>query len=114
MNETKIKDSNQFYLLRLLHERPDITQREIAKETGLSLGKVNYCLQALIRIGYIKGGNFSRSNNKLGYVYLLTPKGLIEKTAVTIRFLSKKIAEYNMIKMEIEELRNELNETKKQ
>ncbi len=112
MTERMIEDAVRFRLLRLLHQRPDISQREIAKELGLSLGKVNYCLKALIEVGHIKAGNFSRSQHKLGYMYLLTPKGIVEKTEVAARFLARKRAEYDALKQEIEELRLEVQENK--
>jgi MarR family transcriptional regulator, temperature-dependent positive regulator of motility len=108
MADTKLQDANRFRLLKLIHERPDITQREIASELGLSLGKVNYCVKALIGVGYVKAGNFSRSKYKLGYTYLLTPKGLAEKSAVTVRFLARKIAEYDLLEREIEEIRKDM------
>lgn len=102
-----LSDENRYQLLKLLSDNPDMNQREIASALGLSLGKVNYCLQALLDKGMIKAGNFSRNPNKRSYSYLLTLKGLEEKARVTLRFLEKKQKEYDQLKQEIEELKQE-------
>ena len=102
-----LNDENRYKLLKLLHENPKMNQREIASALGLSLGKANFCLRALIEKGWIKVGNFSRSSNKKAYVYLLTLRGIEEKAEVTREFLSRKQKEYEELKVEIEELKNE-------
>ena len=91
-------------LLRKIEEKPDYTQRELSKEMGVSLGKVNYCLKKLTEKGLIKIKNFSQNNNKVSYVYLLTPKGIEAKTKLTFSFLKLKIQEYETLKEEIENL----------
>ena len=85
-------------LLHLIEENSNISQRELAKKSGLSLGKVNYCIKALIEIGYLKIKNFQNSNQKLNYIYLLTPSGIINKTFITKRFLLQKQKEYDKLK----------------
>ena len=96
-----------FRLLRLIEANPEITQRELAEQVGVSLGKVNYCLKALIEKGLIKAGNFSRSQHKHRYLYQLTPAGIAEKARITSRFLQRKIAEHEALTREIEQLRRE-------
>jgi len=103
-----LSDENRYQLLKLLEENPEMSQRQIAAALGVSLGKVNFCLRALIEIGSVKVANFSRSSNKKAYVYLLTPKGIEEKAKVTLRFLAKKQNEYEELKREINELKNEV------
>ena len=100
-------DAIRYRLLKLLHEQPHLTQRELAKAMGISLGKANFCLRALIDVGAIKANNFRNSAKKSGYLYLLTPCGLEEKARVTRRFLKRKLAEYEAIQREIEELQAE-------
>ena len=102
-----LSEENRYKLLKLLHENPEINQREIASKLGLSLGKVNFCLRALIEKGWVKASNFSKSKNKRAYVYLLTLNGMEEKAKVTFRFLERKQEEYEMLRTEIEELKNE-------
>ncbi len=99
-----------FRVLHLLEEEPDLTQRELAKKLGISLGGVNYCLKALIDIGHIKVGNFSKNPNKSMYLYLLTPHGIAEKTKLTAGFLKRKMAEYQILKKEINQLRSKLKD----
>src|SRR6056300_1536111 len=103
-----ISEENRYKLLKLLHENPEMNQRQIASEMGLSLGKVNFCLKAIIEKGWVKAGNFSRSSNKKAYVYLLTLKGIEEKAKVTLRFLERKQQEYESLKDEIELLKDEV------
>jgi len=98
----------EYIILRILKDNPKVTQREMAKELGLSLGKTNYVVRALIDKGWVKLSNFKRSDNKLGYIYLLTPEGLSEKTMLAQNFLNRKSEEYNRLKKEIEILKNEL------
>ena len=81
-----------------------MTQRELADDLGISVGALNYCLKALIHKGFVKVSNFSRSKNKFGYIYLLTPAGACEKTRLTASFLQRKLQEYSEIKAEIEAL----------
>ena len=107
-----LSEENRYKLLKLLHDNPEMNQREIAIALGLSLGKVNFCLKALIEKGWVKVGNFSRSPNKKAYIYLLTLRGLEEKTAVTRDFLERKQKEYEELKAEIEELQNEARSLK--
>lgn len=95
-------------VMRCLQETPDISQRELAKEVGISLGSANYCLQALMEKGWVKMQNFSQSKHKFGYVYLLTPTGIAEKAALTARFLKRKMQEYEALLEEIEALRQEV------
>jgi len=107
---TNSKEDTRFRVLRLLQETPDLTQRQIAEALGISLGGANYCLRALASKGLVKIKNFRKSNNKMGYVYLLTPKGIAEKTALTTRFLKRKMEEYQSLKAEIESLKQELTD----
>lgn len=95
-------------LLKILQDEPEITQRELAAQMGISLGKVNYCLKALADKGWIKARNFKNNNHKAAYAYLLTPHGIEEKSRITVEFLKRKVAEYEALKKEIEQLRNEI------
>jgi len=97
-------------LIRLLQTCPELNQRELAQEMGISLGGLNYCLNALIDKGFVKMANFSKSKNKFKYVYLLTPQGIAEKVALTSRFLKRKMEEYEALKAEIEALKSEVDE----
>ena len=90
-----------------------MSQRQIADELGTSLGGVNYCLKALVDIGWVKVGNFAKSSHKLGYLYLLTPRGIKEKTKITARFLAKKRCEYEALRKEIARLEVELSDAPK-
>ena len=107
---SKIQEDTYFRVLRILQERPDVTQREIAKLLGVSTSGINYCLNALIEKGWVKVHNFSESKNKFGYVYLLTPIGISEKAALTGRFLQRKLKAYEEMRAEIESLRSEVSE----
>lgn len=97
-----------FRVLHLLEEEPELTQRELAQKLGISLGGVNYCLKALIEIGHIKAGNFSKNPNKTAYLYLLTPQGITEKTKLTAGFLKRKMVEYHALKKEIDAIQSKL------
>lgn len=99
-------------VLRLLKDNPDITQREMARRLGISLGGMNYCLKALVEKGWVKIDSFSHSPNKLKYSYLLTPRGVKAKSALTGRFLKRKLADYDALKKEIEQLRAEVSSTR--
>ena len=109
-----LTDEYRYKVLKLLAENPNLSQRELARELGISLGKVNYCVQALIEKGMVKASNFKNSQNKPAYAYLLTPKGMEDKAKVTARFLNRKLAEYEALQAEIELLRKEIlvNESK--
>ena len=96
-------------LMRLLEQHPNITQRELAEQLGVSLGKANYCIKALMDKGWVKIQNFQDSRRKLAYAYLLTPQGMIEKSAITVRFLQNKMDEYERLRLVIESLRNEVS-----
>jgi EPS-associated MarR family transcriptional regulator len=101
------RDDLQFRALRLLERRPGASQREIATELGISLGAANYCIRALIDAGDVKLARFRASPNKLGYAYCLTPEGLTRKALMACAFLERKLAEYEAIQLEIDELRAE-------
>jgi EPS-associated MarR family transcriptional regulator len=98
----------RYKLLKLLAEEPQISQRDLAGRLGISVGKANYCLTALIDKGLVKINNFRRANNKLVYAYLLTPRGIEEKAHVTVSFLQRKIREYAELQEEINALRQEM------
>lgn len=103
----QVPDSAILNVLRLLHERPQLTQRAIARELGVSLGKANYCLRALLGKGFVKAQNFRRSANRRAYAYLLTPEGLKAKADLTRQFLARKREEYDALRLEIERLQRE-------
>ncbi len=96
------KDPDKFNVLRKVNSNPNISQRELANQLNLSLGKVNYCLKSLKNKGLVKIKNFKRSENKLRYAYILTPKGITEKTKITMNFMKKKMQEYDELKSEIQ------------
>ena len=102
-------DEIQLSVLRLLEQNPQLTQRQLSAELGVSLGKTHYIVKSLIDVGLIKLDNFQRSNNKLGYAYLLTPKGIAEKASITVRFLARKQDEYKRLEREIEALKSEVD-----
>lgn len=96
-----------YKLMRLLEANPQMSQRDMARELGISLGKANYCLRALIRKGWIKANNFTNSHNKAAYMYLLTPRGIEQKASLTVRFLQSKVREYEALRAEIEQMQLE-------
>jgi len=98
----------QFRVLRLLESNPHLSQRELSKSLGVSLGGINYCLNALVAKGSIKIQNFKNNQNKWVYAYLLTPQGIAEKTSLTSVFLKRKMQEYHQLKVEIEALSQEM------
>lgn len=106
--QTSRREGLDFELLYIIEKEPGLSQREIAERLGLSLGKVNYCLKALADKGAIKLANFRASANKLRYVYVLTPQGIGLRTAMTRRFLKRKLEEYRRLKAQIEALEREL------
>jgi EPS-associated MarR family transcriptional regulator len=102
-----LTDEYRYRILKLLESNPTATQREIAGELGVSLGRVNYCLQALMEKGLIKVNNFRKNESKRTYLYYLTPKGMQEKTRVTVRFLQAKLHEYESLRREVAQLQRE-------
>ena len=104
---TKLQEDTHFRVLRLLQENPEMSQRELAAAVGVSVGGMHYVLNALIEKGLVKLGNFTAAEDKRRYAYVLTPKGIKEKSLITGRFLKRKLAEYEALKQEIEELRRE-------
>jgi len=102
-----LPDETRYRLLKYLEANPDASQRALARELGVSLGKVNYCMKALVDRGWVTVGRFRRSNNKLAYMYKLTPHGIEAKAEATIRFLNRKVDEYETLRTEIETLRDE-------
>ena len=100
--------------MRLLDENPDLTQRELAEKLGVSVGGLNYCLKALTEKGLVKMQNFANSKNKFGYMYVLTPSGIAEKTRLASAFLKRKMEEYEALKAEIAAVRSEVQSADKQ
>jgi EPS-associated MarR family transcriptional regulator len=100
-------DERHYKVMRLLETNPRMSQRALAKTLGISLGKVNYCLQALIEKGWIKASNFTNSQSKAAYMYLLTPRGIEQKASLTVRFLRLKLREYETLRAEIKQMRRE-------
>ena len=112
MNNSRTKTQHPdiyFKVMDLIHKNPDISQRELAKLTGISLGSMHYCLKALIQKGLVKVESFKKNPDKSVYFYLLTPEGLLEKSKLAIDFLRRKKIEYDRIKYEIEILSRELD-----
>ncbi len=97
-------------LLRLLEDNPSVTQREMADELNVSLGKANYCLRALVEKGWVKANNFRNAENKGAYLYLLTPSGIKAKGALTLHYLQRKMEEYEALRAEIDELKDSLGQ----
>ena len=104
-----LDDNTRYRLLKLLQHNPELSQRQLAEEMGVSVGKVNFCLNALLDKGLLKVHNFRDNRNKLAYAYYLTPKGAREKVRATVGFLKRKLAEYQGLEREIAELRQEVN-----
>lgn len=102
-----LDETTHYTLLKTLEENPGLSQRDLAKKLGVSLGKVNFCLKALVEKGSLKINNFRNSDNKLAYAYLLTPRGVEEKARITVQFLKRKVQEYERLRAEIEDLRRE-------
>jgi len=105
---TMLTDEYHYKILKMVETNPEVSQRELAQQLGISLGKTNFCLNALIEKGMLKASNFRNSKNKKAYMYKLTPKGIEEKAAVTMRFLKRKMQEYETIQSEIEQLRTDI------
>ena len=100
----------EYRALKILEQQPNLTQRQLSEALGVSLGKTNYLLKSLIDVGWIKLDNFQKSDNKWGYAYLLTPKGITEKAAISVRFLKRKKQEYNDLQTEIARLQQEVQQ----
>ncbi|MDD9842132.1 MAG: MarR family EPS-associated transcriptional regulator [Alphaproteobacteria bacterium] len=113
MNRKKPKDDTSFKILSAIAKSPPHSQRNLSRTIGMSLGSVNFCLNALIKKGLVKVGNFKNNENKLAYAYLLTPKGVKEKSKLTAKFLRRKMQEYELLSEEIFALEAELKETAK-
>ena len=105
----ELTDTQRLALLKLLQDQPQPSQRDLAQAMGVSLGKANYCLKALMEKGLVKFGNFRKNPDKGQYAYLLTPAGLEEKSRITLAFLRRKIAEYEALEKEIQQLRGDLD-----
>ena len=103
------RDELRFKVLRALEVNPDFSQRQLAAELGVSLGGVNYALKALIERGFVKADNFRKSGRKVAYLYVLTPKGVVEKASLAAAFLGRKLAEYEVLRQEIEALKGEVD-----
>ena len=104
----QLKEDTRFRVLRLLEQNPNMSQRDLAEAVGISVGSAHYLLNALIEMGHIKLGNFSASEDKRRYAYILTPRGVAEKAKITKRFLARKLEEYEALKEEIEVIRGEV------
>ena len=102
-------EERQLNALRLLEENPEMSQRELAEALGVSVGAANYCLKALVEKGWVKLENFQKNPNKLGYLYLLTPMGITAKAQLTAGFLRRKMAEYEALRAEIDQLQAEVD-----
>ena len=106
--ETGARDELRLRVLRALEANPELSQRQLAAELGVSLGGVNYALKALVERGFVKADNFRKSGNKVAYLYVLTPRGVAEKASLATAFLGRKIEEYELLKQEIEALKGEV------
>lgn len=107
--QAKIQEDTYYRVMRILEDNPDLTQRELAEKLGVSVGALNYCLKALMNKGWVKMRSFGQSKNKFGYIYLLTPRGVSEKAALTSEFLRRKIEEYEALAAEIESLKSDFD-----
>jgi EPS-associated MarR family transcriptional regulator len=105
---TMLSDEVRYSLLRLLEANPTMSQRDVARHLGMSLGRVNFCVQALVQKGLLKATNFKNSQRKAAYMYFLTPRGIEEKAQVTVRFLRKKVQEYGELRADIARIRDEV------
>ncbi len=106
--QSLVTDELQHKLFKTIAEHPQINQRELSQHLGISLGKANYCLKGLIEKGWVKAQNFKNNKKKLSYAYLLTPSGIEQKATVTIRYLKRKMEEYDQLKQAVEELKKEV------
>ena len=103
LNKSMDDNQDHFNVLRKIQQKPESSQRELAEDLGFSLGKLNYCLKALKVKGLVKIKNFKKNPNKLNYIYILTPKGVSEKTKLTLNFMKRKIKEYDELKREVKD-----------
>jgi EPS-associated MarR family transcriptional regulator len=108
-----LSDKVRYSLLRLLEANPAMSQRDVARQLGMSLGKVNFCVQALVEKGLLKATNFKNSQRKTAYMYFLTPRGLDEKAKVTARFLQKKMQEFEELRGDIARIRAEVRRNRR-
>jgi MarR family transcriptional regulator, temperature-dependent positive regulator of motility len=99
-----MNEDAHYRVLRVIEDSPKITQRKLAEKLGISLGKTNYCINAMVNQGWIKATNFKNGNRKIAHAYLLTPTGMGEKARMAVRFLRRKVEEYEALKLEIDEL----------
>lgn len=106
--QARLQEDTTFRVMRLLHENPDLTQRELAQKLGVSVGGLNYCLKALMEKGWVKMQSFAHSKNKFRYIYVLTPHGISERAKLANRFMKRKMEEYEALKAEIEALKSEM------
>ena len=106
---TGARDELRLRVLRALEANPELSQRQLAAELGVSLGGVNYALKALVERGFVKAGNFRKSGNKVAYLYVLTPQGVAEKASLATAFLGQKLEEYEVLRQEIEALKGEVD-----
>jgi EPS-associated MarR family transcriptional regulator len=104
-----MNDELQHRIFKIIEKNPSINQRDLSRELGISLGKANYCLRALVDKGWVKINNFRNNRRKLAYAYILTPSGIDEKASVTLRYLKRKMQEYDELKIAVEELKKELS-----
>jgi EPS-associated MarR family transcriptional regulator len=107
-----LTDEYRYKILKMIEANPEVSQRELAEQLGVSLGKVNFCLRALAQVGLIKVNNFRNNKNKMAYMYLLTPKGIEEKASITLRFLKSKTEEYEALRLMIDDLKSEASKNK--
>jgi EPS-associated MarR family transcriptional regulator len=105
-------EESHYLVLKMIEANPQISQRELASALGVSLGKANYCLRALVEKGWVKARNFKNAKNKVAYSYIMTPRGIEEKSKITVSFLATKISEYEALKEEIDDLRLEAERLK--
>ena len=103
LNKSMDDNQDHFNVLRKIQQKPESSQRELAEDLGFSLGKLNYCLKALKVKGLVKINNFKKNPNKINYIYVLTPKGVSEKTKLTLNFMTRKMKEYDELKREIKD-----------
>ncbi len=108
LSKKNTETSETLRLLRAIHGNPQMTQRDLASHLGLSLGKINFLIRALIEKGFVKADNFKNSHHKIAYLYLLTPSGIEEKAKITYRFLKRKMLEYEKLEAEITQLKKEV------
>ena len=110
INSAAVQEESHLKVLRLLEQNPNLSQRELAEELGISVGKTNYCIKALVDKGLVKINNFRNNKNKKVYAYLLTPAGITQRTELTMQFLHRKLQEYETLQTEIASLQRELQQ----